>query len=78
MRNKFGHDLEHEVRRGDLNAVYEVLEVARRGERFRNPVLAIEAFAPVACAFLPVPSENVRRLFERAFRHVNIEAAADL
>lgn len=73
VRNKFGHNLETEVRRGDLSAIYGVLEVARRGQRFRNPIDAIEAFAPVACAFLSMPSEHLREVFGRAFRRFSIE-----
>lgn len=78
VRNKFGHRLDYEVRRKDLNAVYEVLSVARRGERFRDPVAAIEAFTTVACAFLIVPSEHLREVFGRAFRRFNVDRSKPL
>ncbi|MDV3459231.1 hypothetical protein RZN05_19700 [Sphingomonas sp. HF-S4] len=73
VRNKFGHSLDYQVRRADLRAVYAVLEVARQGEEFRDPIEAIEAFAPIACAFLSMPSEGLQDAFADAFRHVNIE-----
>ncbi len=72
VRNKFGHRLEYEVQGGDLNALLDVLKVARRGQRFEDPIEAIEAFAPVACAFLSMPSEHLREVFERAFRGVRV------
>jgi len=74
VRNKYGHRLDHQVRRGDLNAIYRVLKVARQGQRYREPIEAIEAFTPVACAFLSMPSEHLRNVFERAFRRRNMSS----
>lgn len=70
VRNKFGHRLNHTIEGHEISAIYEVLQVARSGVRFASPVEAIEAFAPVACAFLAVPPLELQQLFMEAFAHV--------
>ena len=70
VRNKFGHRLKHKIEGHEISAIYEVLQVARSGVRFASPVEAIEAFAPVACAFLAVPPPELQQLFMEAFAHV--------
>lgn len=70
IRNKFGHTLEPEIENHEIGSIYTVLDVARSGEHFDNPVEAIEAFAPIACAFLAVPPKHLRQLFMEAFAHV--------
>jgi hypothetical protein len=70
VRNKFGHRLNHEIERHEISAVLEALAVARPGIDFANPISAIEAFAPVACAFLSVPPPQLQQLFMEAFANV--------
>jgi hypothetical protein len=70
VRNKFGHRLNHKIESHEISAIYEVLRVARSGVNFASPVDAIEAFAPVACAFLSVPPAELQQLFMEAFAHV--------
>jgi hypothetical protein len=70
VRNKFGHRLNHKIESHEISAIYEVLQVARSGVCFASPVDAIEAFAPVACAFLSVPPAELQQLFIEAFAHV--------
>lgn len=70
VRNKFGHRLNHLVERHEISAVLEVLASARRGSTFSSEVEAIEAFAPVACAFLSVPPPHLQQLFLQAFANV--------
>jgi hypothetical protein len=70
VRNKFGHQLHRTVEREEISAVYEMLEIARRGVVFSDPVAAIEAFTPIACAFLSIPSENLRKILSDAFAHL--------
>lgn len=70
VRNKFGHRLNHTIEGHEISAIYEVLQVARSGVRFASPVEAIEAFAPVASAFLAVPPPELQQLFMKAFAHV--------
>jgi hypothetical protein len=70
VRNKFGHRLNHEIERHEISAILEALAVARPGIDFTNPILAIEAFTPVACAFLSVPPPHLQQLFMEAFANV--------
>lgn len=70
VRNKYGHRLNHEIERHEISAVLEMLHAARLGVHFASEVEAIEAFAPVACAFLSVPLPELQELFLEAFRNV--------
>ena len=70
VRNKFGHELNHTVEDHEVTAIMQVLEIARRGATFKTPIDAIEAFAPVACAFLSIPPKHLQEAFVKAFKHV--------
>lgn len=70
VRNKFGHCLNHTIERHEISAVLEVLAFARPGYAFANEVEAIEAFAPIACAFLSVPPPHLQQLFVQAFANL--------
>ena len=70
VRNRFSHRLNHQIERHELSAIFQALEVARKGVHFANPVEAIEAFAPVACAFLSVPPPGLQAVFMEAFANV--------
>ena len=76
VRNKFGHTLEFEIEPNQISAIYEALSVARSGTRFPTAVDAIEAFCPVACAFLSVPPRNLQELFMEAFSNVHTRNVA--
>ena len=76
VRNKFGHRLDFEIQRNEVSAIYQALSVARSGAEFPSPVDAIEAFCPVACAFLSVPPPHLQRLFMEAFAHVHTRNVA--
>lgn len=52
VRNKFSHTLTPKIEWGEINNVTNVLKIARKGAAYAAPIDAIEAFAPVACAFL--------------------------
>jgi hypothetical protein len=71
VRNKFGHSLEFEIEKPEVSAIYTVLSVARSGVEFASPLEAIEAFSPVACAFLSVPPPHLQSLFFEAFSSVH-------
>jgi hypothetical protein len=71
IRNKFGHNLDFEIHHKEISAINEVLAVARSATRFNSPVDAIEAFCPVACAFLSVPPPHLEKLFMKAFAYVH-------
>lgn len=71
LRNKFGHSLNHEIQQHEISAIYEALNVARSGMQFETALDAIEAFAPVACAFLSVPPKHLQELFVAAFSKVH-------
>lgn len=71
VRNKYGHQLDHTVEFPAISAVMEVLSVSRSGQEFSTPIDAIEAFAPVACAFLTVPPQHISDAFAQAFKDVH-------
>jgi hypothetical protein len=60
VRNKFSHTLTPKIEWGAINNVIDVLRIARKGETYNEPIDAIEAFAPVACAFLS-EAPNIKR-----------------
>lgn len=70
VRNKYGHRLHHKIERHEISAVLEMLSAARPGIQFASEVEAIEAFAPLACAFLSVPPPELQKLFLEAFQNV--------
>jgi hypothetical protein len=69
VRNKFAHRLNHVIQNHEISAIYEALAVARDGVDF-EPLEAIEAFAPVACAFLSLPPKHLQGLFFKAFANL--------
>lgn len=71
VRNKFGHELNHVIEFGEINAITQVLDIARPSASFPAPIDAIEAFAPVACAFLSIPPKHLQEAFVEAFKHVH-------
>jgi len=76
VRNKFGHTLDFEIEHSQVSAIYEALSVARSETTFPTAVDAIEAFCPVACAFLSVPPKNLQNLFMEAFSNVHTRNVA--
>lgn len=60
VRNKFSHTLTPKIEWGAINNVIDVLKIARKGVVYKEPIDAIEAFAPVACAFL-IEAPNSKR-----------------
>lgn len=73
VRNKFGHRLNHVVEMHEISAVREALTLARPNSKFADAVKAIEAFAPVACAFLSVPPKELQSIFVEAFAHIRTQ-----
>ncbi|MBY3499336.1 MULTISPECIES: hypothetical protein [Rhizobiaceae] len=70
VRNKFGHRLNHEIKLHEIEAITNALKIARPGVDFANPIDAIEAFAPIACAFLSIPPKHLQEAFLEAFKNV--------
>lgn len=77
VRNKYGHQLNHVVEFHQISAIQEVLSVSRPGKEFRTPIDAIEAFVPVACAFLAVPPQQLADVFAKAFSYVHTATPAE-
>ncbi|HEU01769.1 hypothetical protein LCGC14_0497200 [marine sediment metagenome] len=71
VRNKLGHQIEHRVKAHEISAISEVLQVARPKVQFDEPIDAIEAFAPVACAFLSGSTPELEEMFTEAFHHIS-------
>lgn len=72
VRNKLGHRVMHEVEHHEISAIYEALAIGRSGVAYDSPVLAIEAFAPMVCAFLSVSTPDIQQLFRDAFAKIKI------
>lgn len=65
VRNKFSHTLTPKIDWGAISNVTDVLKIARNGAFYSEPIDAIEAFAPVACAFLSNAPSSRRVQFEQ-------------
>ncbi|WP_153769259.1 hypothetical protein [Labrenzia sp. CE80] len=70
VRNKFGHTLSHVIEFGEINAMTDILSIARPNTTFEQPIEAIEAFAPIACAFLSNPPMHLQNVFVEAFKSI--------
>lgn len=70
VRNRFGHTLNHVIEWGEINSITQILGVARPSTKFAEPIEAIEAFTPIACAFLSVPPQHLQEAFVEAFKNV--------
>lgn len=77
VRNKFSHTLTPKIDWGAINNVIDVLKVARNGVIYSEPIDAIEAFAPVACAFLIAAPSSQRTHLEQLLKAGNIKVAID-
>jgi hypothetical protein len=75
IRNQFGHTLRPFLRSEDLGPINEVLNVARQGSVFNEPIDANEAFATVASTFLIVPPPKLQRVFIEAFSQVRVHGS---
>ncbi|WP_149898486.1 hypothetical protein [Rhizobium rhizogenes] len=74
IRNKFGHTLTHAIELAEINLITQILDIARPSTTFAEPIEAIEAFAPIACAFLSVPPKHLEEAFLEAFKTVRWES----
>ncbi len=70
VRNKFGHRLDHQITLEEITAIETVLRTSRPSLHFESAVEAIEAFAPIACAFLSVPPAHLQQAFIDAFAEI--------
>jgi hypothetical protein len=75
VRNKFSHTLTPRIEWGAINNVIDVLKIARKGIIYKDPIDAIEAFAPVACAFLIEAPSSKRTHLEQLFKAGKIKVA---
>ena len=77
VRNKFSHTLTPKIEWGAINNVTDVLKIARKDATYAEPIDAIEAFAPVACAFLIEAPSSQRTHFEQLLKAGKIKVAID-
>jgi hypothetical protein len=75
VRNKFSHTLAPRIEWGAINNVIDVLKIARKGIVYKDPIDAIEAFAPVACAFLIEAPSSKRTHLEQLLKAGKIKVA---
>jgi hypothetical protein len=75
VRNKFSHTLTPKIEWGAINNVTDVLKIARKGAAYTEPIDAIEAFAPVACAFLISAPSSRRPHLEQLLKDGKIKFA---
>jgi hypothetical protein len=73
VRNNFGHRPNYKTTKQDITAITTVLDIARKGVKFKTPIDAIEAFTPVACSFHIVPDEKLQSVFLKAFSGLRIK-----
>lgn len=76
IRNRLGHSLGARLSVQDLGAIHTILDVARPGVDFGNPVEAIETFTAVASTFLIVQPPPLQRILAEAFSSVHVRADA--
>lgn len=74
IRNGFGHRLDAKLDTEDLGPILQVLEIARKGISFVEPVDAVEAFTTVACTWLMVSDEALGQVMARAFAKIQLTA----
>lgn len=72
IRNRYAHQLEYDLDKGDMGPINEVLSVARKGKKFSDPLDALEAFTTVACTWLIVPPKELQSVFMEAFSEVRV------
>jgi hypothetical protein len=77
VRNKFSHTLTPKIEWSAINSVIDVLKIARKGVDYNEPIDAIEAFAPVACAFLIEAPSSKRTQFEQLLKAGKIKVAVN-
>ena len=77
VRNKFSHTFTPKIQLGAVNNVIDVLKIARKGVAYKEPIDAIEAFAPVACAFLIEAPSSKRTQLEQLLKAGKIKVAFD-
>lgn len=70
-RNRLGHQIPYAIQMHEISGISEVLRISRSKLQFDNPVAAIEAFAPIACAFLAVPPPHLQEVFLKAFNAIH-------
>jgi hypothetical protein len=75
VRNKFSHTLTPKIEWGAINNVIDVLKIARKDIGYKDPIDAIEAFAPVACAFLIEAPSSKRTHLEQLLKAGKIKVA---
>lgn len=78
VRNKFSHTLTPKIEWGAINNVMDVLKIARKGVVYSEPIDAIEAFAPVACAFLINAPSSARTHFEQLLQSGKMKFATGI
>lgn len=78
VRNKFSHTLTPKIEWGEVNNVTNVLKIARKGATYAEPIDAIEAFAPVACAFLISSPSILRTQLEQLLQSGKLKFAAGI
>ena len=77
VRNKFSHSLTPKIEWGAINNVTDVLKIARKGVTYAEPIDAIEAFAPVACACLIEAPSSRRIHFEQLLMTGKLKVGID-
>jgi hypothetical protein len=77
VRNKFSHTLTPKIEWGAINNVIDVLKIARKDIAYKEPIDAIEAFAPVACAFLIEAPSSKRTHLEQLLKAGKLKVAVN-
>ena len=74
IRNRYGHNLDAEVKSEELNQINRVLDIFRKEQKFEDAIDRIEAFTSIACTALTVNPSEIQEIFTEAFSHIEIDA----
>ncbi|WP_319562332.1 hypothetical protein [Marispirochaeta sp.] len=74
IRNKFSHNLYATIETRDIQAMRQLLEVARLNIIWENPVRQIEAFTTVTCTWLLITPPELEEVFKQAFEKVIVRS----
>jgi hypothetical protein len=72
IRNRYGHDLDAEIRLEHTRDIDAVLRIAREGMECPSLLQKVEMFTTIAATFLLVSPKDIEELFERVFREARL------
>lgn len=78
VRNKYGHNINTEIVISDINAINQLLRIARPSSRIEDPIEMIEAFSTIACTWLIVSPPDIEVALQKIFSKISIKGYEEL